>query len=534
MGLLEVVKKSLLIPLEESFADSELYYDGRIFDILDDSVNLIVKFERAYEIYLNFDDVYLNSYNIIYGELKQFDVPSKDGFDFEGWFDNDGKQYTGSDGFSLFGWDKTTDGVILYAHFTPKEYTITYQLNGGTNSLLNPNKYTPDSRVILQNPTKYGYVFEGWFIDNVKTSEIEVGTFGNITLSARWIGNVRNCNENTIELYLNERVEIIYLNTLSTSKEVHIVVQSNVTQVTFISSYPSRVYNMYIEVLNRFDALQINFTNVKFIAPLGHDGINANQGSYSITINFMGVNSITGGEGGQDINRNGIQGYNGISAYRLFITGDNATITGGKGGNGDNGENGISGRDGANPPSGSIFGPIDGDPGEDGTDGTNGTNGANGGYAIHTISTLSVSVSNYTLIGGSGGNGGNGGVGGNGGDGASDTSGDIFIGVGEPGDGGDGGNGGNGGNAGSGQYATNKSSYNSMKGENGIPGNGGDGGYGGAGGDAGANGEDGVDGIVGTDGEDGIIEQLYHAELNCTTDYLDENIFIESGKIYFL
>ena len=57
-------------------------------------------------------------------------------------------------------------GVSLY--YTANEYTITYNLNGGTNNASNPSKYTILYGVSFAAPTKAGYTFAGWFLDEEK------------------------------------------------------------------------------------------------------------------------------------------------------------------------------------------------------------------------------------------------------------------------------------------------------------------------------------------------------------------------------
>lgn len=72
----------------------------------------------------------------------------------------------------------------------PQSYTITYVLNGGTNSVYNPSAYTSESdTIILRNATRDGYRFEGWYKDSaytVKVTQIVKGSTGNITLYAKW------------------------------------------------------------------------------------------------------------------------------------------------------------------------------------------------------------------------------------------------------------------------------------------------------------------------------------------------------------
>ncbi|MBD5474450.1 MAG: hypothetical protein HDR17_00425 [Lachnospiraceae bacterium] len=72
----------------------------------------------------------------------------------------------------------------------PQIYTITYVLSGGTNSVYNPSTYTSETdTIILQNATRDGYQFEGWYKDSaytVRAIQIAKGSTGNITLYAKW------------------------------------------------------------------------------------------------------------------------------------------------------------------------------------------------------------------------------------------------------------------------------------------------------------------------------------------------------------
>jgi hypothetical protein len=83
-----------------------------------------------------------------------------------------------------------TGDITLYAHWTPIEYTITYNLYGGTNNASNTWKYTIETPAItLQNATKEWYIFSGWFTSTNFTSankitEIPTWTTGNKTLYA--------------------------------------------------------------------------------------------------------------------------------------------------------------------------------------------------------------------------------------------------------------------------------------------------------------------------------------------------------------
>lgn len=71
---------------------------------------------------------------------------------------------------------------------------VSYQLNDGENAAANPDSYTPlEGRTIsLANPTREGYWFDGWYMDEQLSSRIieitpDIGrTQGNLTLYAKW------------------------------------------------------------------------------------------------------------------------------------------------------------------------------------------------------------------------------------------------------------------------------------------------------------------------------------------------------------
>ena len=76
----------------------------------------------------------------------------------------------------------------IHAEWILTQYSITYNLGGGTNSSDNPSQYTvEDSTINLSNATKTGYRFMGWRNANgIMISTIPTGSYGNITLTAEW------------------------------------------------------------------------------------------------------------------------------------------------------------------------------------------------------------------------------------------------------------------------------------------------------------------------------------------------------------
>lgn len=116
---------------------------------------------------------------IVYGSEYNLPTPTKTGYTFDGWYDKDTK--VNSSGTWRFGTDKT-----FIAHWVATKYTITYILNGGTNSSYNPSTYTIENAVTLRNPSKSGYTFDGWYNGDTRVDTIPKGSTGNITLTATW------------------------------------------------------------------------------------------------------------------------------------------------------------------------------------------------------------------------------------------------------------------------------------------------------------------------------------------------------------
>ncbi len=96
-----------------------------------------------------------------------------------------GSPHTNRENFIL------TSTTTVAATFSPINYTITYNLNGGSNHDDNPATYTIESSTItLQAPTKTGSVFAGWYSNSSFTGDpvtsIAAGSTGNVTLWAKW------------------------------------------------------------------------------------------------------------------------------------------------------------------------------------------------------------------------------------------------------------------------------------------------------------------------------------------------------------
>ena len=137
-----------------------------------------------------------STYNVLYGVT--FSNPTKAGYDFLGWYDANGNKITGinegcnatfSDTADLYSKLKTrkTGNVSITAKWTPINYIISYNLNGGTAN--NKTSYTIETeKFTLNAPTKKGYRFLGWTDSNGTTAQksvsIDKGTTGNKSYTA--------------------------------------------------------------------------------------------------------------------------------------------------------------------------------------------------------------------------------------------------------------------------------------------------------------------------------------------------------------
>lgn len=97
---------------------------------------------------------------------------------------------------------QTEDGTISQFMFCLKAdisryYDITYVLNGGVNNGANPEFYSAGKITKLYGPTRNGYAFGGWYLDEALTTPLKSNTIsaemsGNITVYAKWIaGNFK-------------------------------------------------------------------------------------------------------------------------------------------------------------------------------------------------------------------------------------------------------------------------------------------------------------------------------------------------------
>ena len=126
---------------------------------------------------------------------SEFTAPASDGMTRPDGNNGSYFMWLGSDG-NLYAPGESVPEVVttLTAQWTVNQYTITYDLAGGTVEG-NPDTYTIETVAFtLKNPTKSGYTFTGWSGtgldgENNMTVTIPTGSTGNRTYTAHWRHN---------------------------------------------------------------------------------------------------------------------------------------------------------------------------------------------------------------------------------------------------------------------------------------------------------------------------------------------------------
>ncbi len=113
------------------------------------------------------------------------DLIEEELFFYQDWFDNPSLS-----GDAMVSVEPRTTSINLYGLPTPKVYDIAYQVNGGQLPIDSPSTFTIGQSLTLVNPTKPGYSFDGWYLDEQHQTPINLNNLPihDITLHAKWIG----------------------------------------------------------------------------------------------------------------------------------------------------------------------------------------------------------------------------------------------------------------------------------------------------------------------------------------------------------
>lgn len=458
---------------------------------------------------------------IKYGDAYSLTIPEKVGHDFEGcyYLDNENEiSFPVSGNYSL------TDSVHVFIRYSPKIFTITYELGNSVflDSGTMRDTYTYGESFSLPAFYKVGYLYNGLYIKNTteKRTYIYATDCRDFVFVPQFTGTVytlSSASPNSVNITAAYSIVESY-SSAGNPIRCMINIAATVNVFTIKSNY-SAFQNTSLTVLTRNTPLKIILDGYMTYGYDNSHGISSNNNA-DLTISVCSTSFVGGAKSTDQNNTTGKYGiykpsgkliletfrHNYTTHQQLSVMGGagysylyqkmSSPRSGGDGGYGIRaneleitflqlkayGGAGACGSDGTTGAAGTSVN-------WNGGTGVNGGSGGDGGYGIYVNKLTLVSVIGE-IFGGDGGSGGEGGAGGNGYT-QTGVGGGSYQPDGLPG--GNGGVGGRGGNGGNGNYGINDVSQLSRDGDSFLQIYGGNGGYGMNGG-RGGNGGDGGDG----------------------------------------
>ena len=185
---------------------------------------------RVYRVTLNVNDGTIgeNVTGYTYGTAVTLPVPTKNGYKFEGWYDN--AEFTGVAVTEISA--AATGDKTYYAKWVAEQYTITFNTDGGAFVETPISSYIYGTTATLPVPTKNGYKFEGWY-DNAEftgtaLTEISDGAIGDKVFYAKWRKESIVENLEVLDAFKN-KVDVTKLIDEQGNTTVTVMAKENVT-----------------------------------------------------------------------------------------------------------------------------------------------------------------------------------------------------------------------------------------------------------------------------------------------------------------
>lgn len=121
-----------------------------------------------------------SSMSATYDSTVTLPTPTRTGYTFVGWYNGNTLVANGT-------WKHTTD-LSLIASWVANTYTLTLNANGGSGSPATMT-VTYDQEYTLPTPTRTGYTFDGWYVEDIELTDGIWNYTSNVTLTASWTGN---------------------------------------------------------------------------------------------------------------------------------------------------------------------------------------------------------------------------------------------------------------------------------------------------------------------------------------------------------
>lgn len=113
-------------------------------------------------------------------------IPVQIGYAFDGWY----KESSITNVWDFLS-DKITNDTTLYAKWSPNQYTVSFNVDGGSTVVNQTISYLQKATK-PDDPTKTGYTFGGWYTDSVFNTPFDFTTktiTDDTTIYAKWIPN---------------------------------------------------------------------------------------------------------------------------------------------------------------------------------------------------------------------------------------------------------------------------------------------------------------------------------------------------------
>lgn len=162
-------------------------YNGEIIYISETDFSNYIKGSYTVTFNANGGAVSQTSMTVYYGQAYgELPTPTRQYYTFAGW-------YTAESGGAEITKDTIFNGsadVILYAHWTPNTFAITFDANGGTVSPTSICGYCGQALGTLPTPTRTGCTFDGWYTaesgGTQVTAQTVYPTAQDVTVYAHW------------------------------------------------------------------------------------------------------------------------------------------------------------------------------------------------------------------------------------------------------------------------------------------------------------------------------------------------------------
>lgn len=138
-------------------------------------------------------------------------APTKLGFTFDGWYTDEAFTETFDPAKAV------TDNITLYANWTEKTFTVTYNTNGGSEIEKETMQEGKTATEPAAAPRKANYAFVGWYSDEALTKPFDFTTAvsADITLYAKWAVNWKNpFNDVKYGQWYYDDIQFVHMNAI--------------------------------------------------------------------------------------------------------------------------------------------------------------------------------------------------------------------------------------------------------------------------------------------------------------------------------